>query len=62
MFSVARVELGRTGGNEEVAAELQAKGRKWLTDNRTSLKEVEALLSRYGVVPIGGVEIPDESL
>lgn len=43
---------------EALVTELQAMEREWKLSNRASLQKVEALLSRNGIVAIGGVEIP----
>lgn len=54
----AQDELGRMPGTETLTKELQAMGREWKIANRASLHKVETLLSRNGIVAIGGVEIP----
>ncbi|CZT22746.1 uncharacterized protein RCC_08451 [Ramularia collo-cygni] len=58
----ALTELRRMNDTETLVTELEAIEREWKLNNRASLQKVEALLSRNGVVAIGGVEIPSGSL
>lgn len=54
--------LARSGDSTSITHSLRVLSRDWARNNRQHLHGMVAFLQRYGVIGIGGVQVPNSKL
>lgn len=62
VITISPQVLAGSGDSTSIAHSLHVLRKDWTRSNRQHLEGMSTFLQRYGVIPIGGVQVPNSSL